>query len=190
MQPVRFGPRLRYLPTNSTQTAFGQIVPGNAVAFAGANAASHKVFLLGDARGMIMRFFGTGTDNTTFDYRVWGLNIIDETESPSDFIAEYYGGGTVTLTANTGAATDTIVTSSDQYADALTFTLATTLTSPAGPATVFQTAFDLGDATVYSPADDTNIAALCIPNFPFRACVVEFDLTGATSANCEIQRTL
>jgi hypothetical protein len=188
MNPLRFGHRERYLATSSPQTAFG-LAAGNYASNAHASAAYHKVVQCGERRGFNLRFFGTDAANETFDYRLWMVSPTAESVSPTDFLLEYFGGGSVTLGTKTGASADTIVTSSELYADTVTFTLGTSATTPSGPATIMGAAYDLGDADEYSPADNT-IAVLCVSHFPAWGFIVEFDLTGAAGANCEIQRTL
>ena len=186
--PQRFQGRERYLATSSGQTAF-QLASGFFASDATTNAAQHRMYALDDARGFRLTFFGEGADNSTFDYRLWMvMPTIAFEDSPTDFCLEYFGGGTATLSTMVGASASTMITSSERVADTLTFTLATTATTPAGPATVFEATYILGDSDKYTGVANKT-AYLVMPNFPASRLIVEFDLTGATAANCTIERT-
>ena len=188
MSNQRFQGRERYLVTSSPQTSF-ELAHGYYVSNTATNAAYHVPYHISDARGFRLTFFGTGADNATFDYRIWAV-IGDRVvlDTPTDFMLEYFGGGTATLSTLMGASATSLITSSERIADTLTFTLATSITTPKGPATVWESYYNLGDTINYSPTAN-NAASLIIPNFTAGSMIVEFDLTGATAANCTIERT-
>ncbi len=182
-QPIVRG-RNRLLSTNSTQTAF-VLAAGH---YANFSTATVGIIPMGQARGVRILFFGTGSDTTTFDYRIWSIfqntNEIGNIPSANtDFELAAFGYGTATIaTAATGVSGSSIVSSSEFFADTLTFTLCTTATTPAGPGTVAVEAFALGEPSVYSPANGEP-ACLYIPNFDGNSLGIEFDRTGATACN-------
>jgi len=200
----------RHLSSNSTQTAF-EITAGRRVSgvagytltngiltlTGGTFSAFHQMIGLQGYRGGAFEFFGTGADDSTFNYRMWLVIGNFSTNCPQAFpdltklvdielLCFVADTSTVTLSTAVGAtgAASPAILSTERIADTLTCTISTTATTPTGPATVLQTAYALGDVTAYSPAGNTP-ARLIVPDF---GCVLgvipEFDLTGATGANC------
>jgi len=201
----------RHLSSNSTQSAF-EITAGRRVSGAagytlnsagiltltgGTFSAFHQMIGLQGYRGGAFEFFGTGADDSTFNYRMWLVIGNFSTNCPQAFpdlsklvdielLCFVADTSTVTLSTAVGAtgAASPAILSTERIADTLTCTISTTATTPTGPATVMQTAYALGDVTAYSPAGNTP-ARLIVPDF---GCVLgvipEFDLTGATGANC------
>jgi len=201
----------RYLQTNSPQTGF-EITAGRKALNVGFEITAtgilqlkggtwsehHEMIPLDSYRGIEFEPFGTGADNSTFNYRMWlvvghfASGTAQEFPKLSQlldiellcFVADT---STVTLSAafGVGAAgsTDSQILTTERIGDGLTCTLATDATSPKGPATAFQNAYTLGDVTAYSPADDTP-SRLIVPDFGCALGVIpEMDLTGATGAN-------
>lgn len=150
------------------------------------------IFPTGEAQGVQVWFCGTGADNSTFDYRIWLLDggvrdlpTIGSTQGTSviqsDYQWSYWGGGSCTLSTAVGVASG-LVTASERYADTITFTLSTTATTPSGPGTVLETAYASPGTAAYSPADNTP-GMLVIPRLGWPSgIVIDFDMTGATSA--------
>lgn len=188
----------RYLGTSSTQGSFA--LAAGRTTTSPEVASTRRLVTLGPAfRGLRLQFFGTGSDNTTFDYRVWivrkGLNsrpyhTPGAAPGYGDWSLEYFGGGTATLSTAVGAAASNVpVLSSERIADTLTWTVSTTATTPKGPGASIEASNGLGTSWVYSPADNTP-AWLSIPDLDGAPYVlIEFDLTGATDANCVFEPT-
>lgn len=186
----------RYLATSSAQGSFSLAAGRTTTSPESAN--TRAIIATGAGfRGMKFQFFGSGADNSTFDYRVWiigrGLGSgrqWNPSGSLGDWSLTYYGGGTATLSTATGAAASgTPILSSERIADTVTWTIGTTSTTPKGVAGLIEASNGLGVSWVYSPADNTP-AWLSIPDFDGAwGVLVEFDLTGATAANCVVEPT-
>lgn len=162
-------------------------------------AATHPLFPV--ARGLVaqLMFIGAGADGDEFDYRVWAFkrlhNALDSGQSGGDRIdpvtqgiLQFLGSGTATLGDEGGLANGRAILSTEQIADGLTFTPSTDMTTPTGPLTDFQTAFDEGAAGVFSPGDDTP-AILALPHLiRASALIIDFaigeEAGDADSANC------
>jgi len=162
----------RYLSANSSDTAF-TITAGRQAQ----PASPENFFDLMGHRGARLSFFGTGADNSTFDYKVW---LVRRSVKGSAFTAVelvLLGNGTATLSASVGVDGD-VVDDSERMADTLTWSKVS--------ATTIENA--LGDASdVRSPADNTP-AELIINCGGAAGIIVEFNMTGATSGNCLIER--
>jgi len=154
---------------------------------------THTVIPIDRFRGVKLGFGGSGSDNTTANYKVWivslGFPITAQLPFP-DFTTAIdakvlpYIVDTSTLTLSTAlGVTDGIYTASQRIADTLTATVG-------GIGTTAETAYNLGPATAYSPTGNVP-AKLIVPDlgrvFGF---VVEFDLTGATGVNFDYELTM
>lgn len=167
----------KMLSTNSTASAFTYTAGGRATL--GTSVTTIK--MNAGSRGLRLVAFGEGSDNTTFDYRVWVVRRPRGSTGGTCEIA-YFGGGTATLSTSVGSSTD-IVTSSERFADTLTWTVSTTATTPKGIGALVEASNGLGTSWVYSPADNTP-AVLSIPDLDGAIEVlIDFDMTGATSGN-------
>lgn len=209
----------RYLETNSTQGNFTTKTPALASGwrydltpvggdlFINYATASPwwKVIPLNDFRGMRLGFITTGTANNTSNYRIWcvedckpaGGNPFAAIPLAASDITQVkltsFGIGTFVSSAQEGAnnsALTTILKDDEFDADAITFALSTNATTPRGPATVRNTAYELGSVAAYSSANDTG-AELVIPDFGSGVwgVVVEMDLVTITGANMWYQLT-
>lgn len=168
----------KYLSTNSTASAFTYTAGGRTTL---ASGSVTTIKLPDGARGVRLVPYGEGSDNTTFDYRVW---LVRRPAGATGGVAEieYYGGGTATLSTAVGSSTD-LVGSSERFADTLTWTVGTTATTPKGIGALIEASNGLGTSFVYSPADNTP-ASLTIPDCGGAIEVlIDFDMTGATSGN-------
>lgn len=108
-------------------------------------------------------FFGAGSDNTTFDYRILGWTVTGVVAGVTQWAARIIAQGSVTLSGLTGTATYPIV-NTDRLADTIDL--------------------DYGVAVLYNGPTDAAPAMLEIPlteDFPL--IEVQFDMTGATNGN-------
>jgi len=177
--------QFRYLATSSGQTSFSL---ANGRVAGSSLTSAQKIIHLGNASGLDLTFFGSGSDNTTFDYRIW-LAMLTSTEAPKDTPTElelcYFGYGSCTLSTLVGATGGSLVTSSERMVDTLTFTAADTAATPKGVGGTLLDGYGITEPIPLSPADNTTCARLIVPLLS-RICngiVIEFDLTGATGAN-------
>lgn len=180
----------RYLATSSAQAAFS-LTPG--YMDRSSLTAAQKVIELGHRgfRGLRCMPFGAGNDNTTFDYKIWGVSW-DQAKilTKADHIwLSLLGFGTATLSGVQGADSGEPVTDSERFADTLTWTTASTSSTYKGVGSTIVTAHGLGEPGVFSAADDATPAELLLPDVrAYQAVLTEFDLTGATGANMLIGR--
>jgi len=207
-EPRTSGQR-KYLAANSTQADFttatpvlatgrrGDILVSGGELLVNANA-NWRVLQLGPYRGGRFQFFGVGSNNGTAAYRIWTVRASLAASGPLPIMntatltggeLSSYGTGTLTLGSGTGAAGD-IVGATELVADTLTFTKATSATSPSGKATAYETIYGLGTADVYSPADNTT-AEITVPDFGnVFGLLIEFGtLSSITSLNCVYELT-
>lgn len=194
--------------SNSTQAAFTLTAGRKAVTVSGGvisindGTNTHPVVLVGRFRGATLGFGGVGSNNQTANFRLWlvrlGFAATEPSPSPdpllaidADVTAYIADTSTITLGTATGiTGSGGIYTASELIADTVSATLATTATTPPGSGTVAETAYALGTAQAYSPADNT-AAKLIIPHLcGAHGFIVEFDMTGATSMNFDYELTL
>jgi len=210
----------RYLTTNSAQTDFTTVSPAlangrrgditrvdgelyvlYAAALSSTGSPNWKVQQLGPYRGARIQIFGTGasSNNTVPNYRIWTFRAVlpltairPEPDLSAAVAGELSGFCYGTATIGTGAgSTNDQVTASEFMADAITATLCTNATTPAGKADTYETAYGLGAMTVYSPADNTS-AELVIPDFGggVTGFIIEFDLVAnVTGLNAIVELT-
>lgn len=140
--------------------------------------------------GARLRFFGTGADNSTFDYRLWLYTASGDGKG----YLTYFGGGSVTLSTLAGLAgtpvpvLDSAIGTANRIADTLSFTLSSAATTPVGPWTDIYTALVAPSPSAYSPVGNKS-AFLIVPEFGSATYLIaEFDLTGATSANVAVEK--
>lgn len=177
-------PLTKYLATNSTNSAF-VITDGTITATRPTN-----LLQLNGKRGIdCLQFYGAGSDNQTFDYKIYGVEIVSNTDAAGTYspsttqLYEYrsLGGGTATLGTKTGVAGG-VVSDTELVADTLTWT------ATAYGTFVFEAfAGADADAQVFSPADNTIASLVCLDLGDFYGIVIDFDMTGATSANALIR---
>lgn len=177
-------PLRRYLATNSTNAAFA-ITDGTVTATLPTNLVQ-----LNGLRGIdCIQFFGVGNADTTFDYKIYAIERIDNTNMSGTYssdqspLYEYrnLGGGTATLGTKTGVSGGVLATT-DKFADTLTWT------ATAYGTFVFE-AFQGADAdaAVFSPADNTIASLTALDLGDCYGIVIDFDMTGATSGNALIR---
>jgi len=185
----------RYIPgTSGNAQAAAQLAAGVFVtADASTNAASHLVFPV-DNRGIIAAVIGSAADNATVTMTVWGVipsKFADLAEVPTAGVRFKLGSFVATFgTTTAGGAVTGLLVSGERFADTLVWTAATAGGSPEGPGAVFGAAFGLGDASVYSPADNS-IAYLVYPHVPGWGVIFEPTATSGsvTYSNLLIARS-
>lgn len=134
---------------------------------------------------------GVGSDNQTFDYKIWLLKGVRN--SPADSITDVYlkllASGTATLSTVVGAS-GSIVAATERYADTLTCNIASesgagTVANPTGAGRKLLDARGAIDPQLYvHPTANTEPARLIIGDLcDADGLVIEGDLTGATSFN-------
>lgn len=193
-------PQTKYIASNSTQASFTLTAGRKAVAVTDgvmhlSGNTSHALVPLNGARGAAFQFFGTRTsvDNETFDARIWAgtFAMISSQTSPivgpekTQFIdLNYIGEATVTLSTATGVSASDLVPATSYIGDTIVWEVGADSTTPDGIQSTLETAYGLGASAAYSPAANVP-ASLIVPNFgPLcHAFLIEFDLTGAASAN-------
>ena len=173
----------RYLATSSASTAFS--ITAGRTATVPAN-----LIPLGVTLGTELTFFGEGADNSTFDARVWGVKVGRSAgvAGPADYELGLLFSATLTLGTAVGASVNAPVTPSEKLADTCVLTLASGATTPAGPGTLAQTVWSIAAVTAYSPADNTFARIAMRDLGQLFGLVIDFDLTGATAANCLIEQ--
>lgn len=163
-----------------------------------ASLANWPIVLLNGYAGAWITFLGDA-NNATYDYRLWQvmgsygsgkkLPGADPFSDLDGIELSCVGYGAVTLgTATTAGA---VLGTTYKVADTVTFTAATSATTPPGFMSQLATTYGQPTPAAYSPADNT-VAKLFVPNFSQGALgfVLEFDLGTATYANAEYTLTL
>jgi len=177
-------PLRRLLATNTTSSAF-VITDGTITATVPSNMVT-----LGGWRGIdCLQFFGAGTANQTFAYRLYGIERIGNTDMQGTFTAtqtplfqyRMIGSGVATLGAKTGVSGG-VITTSDLVVDGLTWTA-----SAYGTYLIEAYLGADADAAVFSPADDTIASLTLLDLGDLYGIVIDFDMTGATSGNALIR---
>ncbi len=199
----------RYLPTNSGQTAFSltagryaqsAFAPGGALNIQGTGGGvlvNVRPVPLNANRGFFARFFGTGTADTTFDYKVWRITRSMRRgdsalggDSYGDALLSLFASGTCTLGTGVGGAAlaaDGVITT-EKLCDTVTMTLTSGSTSPAGVGSMIRKGDTDTASMVVSAADNANQAEIFVADLlDAWGYLLEFDLTGATGANAMIQ---
>ena len=187
----------RYLPTSSVSTAFTLMEDAPPVMRITEYGASHRVIPLGSHRGVAIKFFGSGADDSTFNYRVFRvlrpvnqdrLTVIDD-----EIECVIADTSTATLSGIVGDGASSMVGLAERYADTVTATISTATTVPPGAATQKSLAYLLGDIKVVSPGAttvDKGPGELIIPDlYGAYGIVIDFDLGTATGANALIELT-
>lgn len=136
-------------------------------------------------------FYGVGADGTNGTYRVWvgSFQFAFNGAMTDEVMLWPLGDGAFTFGTALGQGSSSsapyCVTSSERFADTLTWAPSTTSTTPDGPEAIFATAYLTdGVNAVYSSANN-DIARLELNNFG-RAdfFLIEIAIGTATSANC------
>lgn len=197
---------LRGYQTNSTQSAFGGITPGiktltrsGLTLIYNDGTLLYPIIDMQSFRGAKLWFFGAGSAGNTGGYRIWSVNYLgangdslltDDTGSAvaAEFVGYIADTSTITLGTQTGISNNPIITNTDLLATSLTATLATGITTPAGPATDEETAWGLGVMTAHSPGSNKTARLLC-PNMRGNAFCIEFVNTSTTNLNFAYQLT-
>lgn len=173
------------LATNSTATAFQYTTSG---VYIGDYLTGCGGPVLQNAQNAMVTFCGVGADNTTFSVRLWariGLSNSDGANDPAYFL-QYIGLAACTLSAMTGVAGSTVLPATERVVDTITWTPASTATTPAGNYTDLCTALGATTGTVSNGSDTP--ATLILPlAAECQGIVCDFDMTGATSGNAFIQ---
>jgi len=180
--PLESSGQVKYLSTNSTQGSF-------TLAQGRTTTAPSNLFSLGPAygnrfRGVEITFFGSGSATQTFDYKVWGVKrgFPNINGTQVDYELLLICAGTATLGSTAGAATSGSILTTDLIAH----TLSLPTISSYGAA--ISSAYSAASPMVYSPGSN-GMGRLYIPDCGNSSdIIVEFDMTGATSGNCLIER--
>lgn len=144
--------------------------------------ASPTFFMgLAGAKSARITPFANAANNDTFDVHVWGavtLKARVDTQGlfkDGDYTIAYLGKMACTVGSKTGtAASGVAILSTEKVCDTITWTPSTTSTTPKGPQSAIETAFNEGAGTAYSPADNTE-AFLILPSLGrFDGLVLEF----------------
>jgi hypothetical protein len=178
--------QLLYLSSNSTQAAFS-LTEGRA-AMASPPASPLNFLSMGPASGkryrsVMITFFGAGSATQTFDYKVWSIRrgFSSPDGVPLDYEKLLWCSGTATLGSTAGAVSSGGIRTTDLIADTLTVTVSAYATKTVA-------AYGGVAPSVHSPGSN-GIARLYIPDLGNSSdIIVEFDMTGATSGNCLIER--
>lgn len=132
--------------------------------------ANQKIVWLDDSPdrpylGATIKLFGTGDNNGAFTGYLWEVYRVSENQNCG--ILQCVGNITSgTLSAEVGV-NGQIVEASERFADAFTWTKSTTSTTPRGPMTVQEVAYNENAtfaAAAYSPSNDVS-ASLLVPSF-------------------------
>lgn len=199
---IRTSGRRKYRRTNSTQAAFllteqdyavthnsSGDYTGEATITDGTN--QHTIFPMYGFRGVRLYPYGTGDNNGTVNYRVWGFSPDFSTANrlPGAPIGDISVGGIACLIADTSTFTlgtqvgiaGGLVGAAERYADTITMQLADTATTPDGPGSDHEGIYQLGTAGRYSAAANTK-AHLAIPHIgDYWGFIVEGDITGVVT---------
>lgn len=180
----------KYLTSNSTQDGF-TLSAGIRSTIPSASNSNHVALDVQDEKGLLLSIFGTGSDNGAGKFRIWTLTGCEDPSTKgvaAGYMLSLMGEGTFTLGTSVGAS-GCLVGSSERLADTLTFTPATTTTTPSGPGDDLAYALGDGSPRVYSPADNT-VATLIMPTlYRGQSIIIEFDVdANTTSANAIVQR--
>ena len=184
----------RYLTTSSAQTSFS-LQPGR-TAHSGSSgspfpapAAHHRVEGMGGYRGLILTPFGTGADNATFELKVWRVRRgLGADNRVTDWELSLFGFATCTLGTAVGVAGGVVV-AAEKFCDTVVWATAPGARPYLGAGSALETAFGPGPAGADSPANHTAGRILIPDLFDAWGVLIEFDLTGATAANCLIEQT-
>ena len=186
----------RYASTSKTSASF-TLAAGRALK--STLDASYTLFPLGTVRrqggdsrfaGLRLTMFGAGSDNQTFDYRVF-VGFIENPDDPveAQVVSVFYlGGGSATLSAAVGVSGSSLLATSERVADTLTWTLGSSSTTPKGIGETIEASRGQGRASAaWSPANDSE-AFVDIPELGGAAyLILDFDMTGATSGNALVE---
>jgi len=177
-----------YALYSSNSTASDYTLNPGIVSSVATNGFSRRV---NGAMGVWLMFYGVGSNNSTGNFRVNGVNELFTLGSgrpnPSKFYRWNLGAGTFTFSSSlTGDGT--VIPSSNYIADTVTYTLSdASTTTPKGPGTQLETSYSLGNAGVISPADDTYHSWVFIPMMGFVGYIEVEAIVGggspATSVN-------
>ena len=180
----------RYLPASVAPAAFAlaasRYVPGDGAGQISPSHARNRVELLGNTdisprrRGVSVRFYASGADNATVDYKLWSVYAVrDEQNTIVAYELALLGNGTATFGTAVGLGGNDPVGTAERFADTLTWT--------AGAALTRASLLFGAQESVHSPADNT-IACLSL-NDVDRAIgvLVEFGTGTATGVNALIE---
>ena len=154
----------RALVYGSGSTSFPSIIPTTtlpATVDVTPTLTANVFVTRGGYRYLALTPFGTGDENTTFIFKVFGWSLVGTL-----YVPHYLGGATVTLGAAVGVAGATVI-ATERFGDTLV-----TLGGPVGDS----------EALFISPISD-HIGQALIPTRGHEFMEVVFDLTGATNAN-------
>lgn len=184
-QPIPSSGFIRWPDPDSAQAAFS--LTSGLVAASSLVGALQPIPLQA-GQGFKLMFGGAGADNDTASYKIWAVtptygvdnNFINR--NITGYHIGVFGYGAIALsTAKTmgnvaGAAALRI-------ADTVTFTLATSATTPIGIGGIIEAAYGSPGTQIISPADNINPGLVIVPHMGWvNAMVLEFDLTGTSTA--------
>jgi len=173
------------LATDSAASAFQYTTSG---VYTGAYLTGCGGPTLMNAQNAIITFCGTGADNATFDVRLWARIGIEGSDGQGDpaYFLQYIGVASCILSSMTGVAGSTYLPTTVRIVDTITWTPATTATTPAGNYTDLCTALGTTTGTVSNGSNTP--ASLILPlAAECNGIMLDFDMTGATGGNAFIQ---
>ncbi len=134
-------------------------------------------------------FFGPGSDNGSFNFRLWAADwaVAGGGRERGHLELWLMGTGTATLSTLQGITGGQVVLATERIADTLTWTKSSESSTPKGPMTKKETQYSEGTSDVYSPADNTP-ARLILPTLG-RASALVMEVTSrtnVTTGNCWI----
>ena len=172
----------RVLDTDSENTAFAYTASG---IYSGAYLTGVSGVAVQNGQTAVITFYGKGADNDTFSCQIWsrsGIGIKAAGGDDGAYMLQYVGLATVTLSTITGIAGSSVITTAYRIADTITWTPATTATTPSGNFTDLAGALGTLTGTASSPANNTP-ATLILPILgEGQELVFDFDLTGTSTA--------
>jgi hypothetical protein len=135
-------------------------------------------------RGLEFVFFGAGANNDTFSAKIMVAQRMYGSGGGAEPFANAQNFGVAACTLGTTAGGGGLIPSTQLVVDTITWTISTTASTPRGPGDEIETAYASGFSRAYSPANEEE-AHLILPELGSPDAVyVDFDMTGATSANC------
>jgi hypothetical protein len=135
--------------------------------------------------GARIRFFGTGADNATFDFRIWAWTPCQG--NPNLGYATLLASGSVTLSTLLGSSqTLCPIGAAERIADTLTLALSSGASTPKGPWAAIYLALG-AVAGVHSPGDNTAALAILPELGSVQGIFFDFQLGTATGANAAVE---
>lgn len=178
-------PTVKVSATDSTEADFGYSSAG---VYTAAYSVSVGSVVAQNAQVAVIEFVGTGADNATFECQIWTRVPVASATGAIDkaFFLQPAGLAACTLSTMTGDSASSALPATYRIVDTITWTPATTGTTPAGNFTDLCTAFGAGTGTSSNGANTP--ATLILPLVgECTELVFDFKLGTATAANAFCQ---